>query len=228
MSVLLDHLVVAAANLQQGVDWCEATLGVTPGPGGQHPQMGTHNRLLKIASAAFPLAYLEIIAIDPNAPPPGRVRWFGLDEPALQQRLLQAPQLVHLVARSTQLDMHRYGLVAAGQQPGEPLSASRDIPASGGLPARRLAWQILVRADGSTGCGGALPTLIQWQGTHPAEAMADSGVVLQSLVLHGLPPRTQEVLRLRGVAMHAGPGPAITATLHTPQGSVVLQTAAAA
>jgi hypothetical protein len=228
VSVLLDHLVVAAASLQQGVDWCEATLGVTPGPGGQHPLMGTHNRLLKIASAAFPLAYLEIIAIDPAAPAPGRARWFGLDEPALQARVQRSPQLVHLVARSTQLDMHRYGLIHVGQQPGEPISASRDIPASGELPARRLAWQILVRPDGSTGCGGALPTLIQWQGSHPAETMADSSVVLHSLVLHGLPLRTQDVLRLRGVAMHAGPGAAITATLHTPRGDVVLQTATAA
>lgn len=28
----LDHLVVAAASLAQGVQWCETTLGVTPGP----------------------------------------------------------------------------------------------------------------------------------------------------------------------------------------------------
>ena len=110
MTALLDHLVVAAASLQQGLDWCEATLGVTPGTGGQHPQMGTHNRLLKIETADFPLAYLEIIAIDPAAAPPGRPRWFGLDEPALQARLQQAPQLVHLVARSTQIVRHREAL----------------------------------------------------------------------------------------------------------------------
>ena len=61
---MVDHLVVAAATLAQGVAWCEATLGLTPGPGGKHPLMGTHNRLLKIATAAFPEAYLEIIAID--------------------------------------------------------------------------------------------------------------------------------------------------------------------
>ena len=42
-------------------------LGITPGPGGQHPLMGTHNRLFSIASAAYPQAYFEIIAIDPGA-----------------------------------------------------------------------------------------------------------------------------------------------------------------
>jgi hypothetical protein len=67
----VDHLVVAAATLEQGVAWCEATLGVTPGPGGRHALMGTHNRLLNLGSAAFPHSYLEIIAIDPEAPAPG-------------------------------------------------------------------------------------------------------------------------------------------------------------
>jgi len=37
-------------------------------PGGEHAQYGTHNRLAKIATPAHPLAYLEIIAIDPGAP----------------------------------------------------------------------------------------------------------------------------------------------------------------
>lgn len=44
--------------------------GRHPGPGGEHPQYGTHNRLLKIATPANPLAYLEIIAVNPNAKRP--------------------------------------------------------------------------------------------------------------------------------------------------------------
>jgi hypothetical protein len=216
MSVVLDHLIVAAASLAQGVAWCEATLGVSPGPGGRHPLMGTHNRLLKIATPAFAGAYLEIIAIDPDAPAPGRVRWFGLDEPALQAQLQQGPKLIHLVARSTMLDMHRWGLITVGHKPGDPVAASRDTPA--GL----LSWEILVRDDGRLDCGGALPTLIQWKGPHPTEHMPDSGVTLQALALHGVPERARQVLRLAGVQVHATPGPALTATLATPKGDVVL------
>ena len=63
----LDHLVVMANTLDEGVAWCEATLGVTPGPGGEHPLMGTHNRLLRIDSDAFSRAYLELIAINSKA-----------------------------------------------------------------------------------------------------------------------------------------------------------------
>jgi hypothetical protein len=213
----VDHLVVAASTLDAGVAWCEATLGVTPGPGGQHPLMGTHNRLLKIAGPAFPDSYLEIIAIDPDAVPPGRARWFGLDDAALQARIAGAPQLIHFVARSSMLDMHRWGLITVGCKPGDPVAASRET-AQG-----TLSWQILVRSDGGLDASGALPTLIQWQGTHPTQHMADSGVVLQSLALHGLPARAKDVLRLRGVTVEPGPGPALVARLSTPRGDVMLQ-----
>ena len=71
----LDHLVVLAPSLASGVAWAEATLGVTPGPGGEHPLMGTHNRLLRLrtsndqATTQQGAAYLEIIAINPAATP---------------------------------------------------------------------------------------------------------------------------------------------------------------
>jgi hypothetical protein len=214
-STEVDHLVVAAASLEQGVAWCEVTLGITPGPGGKHPLMGTHNRVFSIASAAFPGAYFEIIAIDPEALPPPRRRWFGLDEPALQQRIADAPRLVHLVARSRMLDMHRRGLVSVGLDPGLPLAMSRDTPQG------RLTWQILVRDDGALQFGGALPTLIQWEGTHPSEHMATCGVTLRELQLGGLPPPVRQQLALQGV-VHA-PAPALRAVLSTPLGDVTLQ-----
>ncbi|HZF80330.1 MAG TPA: VOC family protein [Rubrivivax sp.] len=214
MSVAVDHLVVAAATLEQGAAWCQATLGVTPGPGGQHPLMGTHNRLVKIAGPAFPLAYLEIIAMDPDAAAPARPRWFGLDEPALRARLAKSPRLIHWVARSTMLDMHRWGLITVGQRPGDPVKASRPV-ASG-----TLSWEILVAEDGRPDCNGALPTLIQWHSPHPAETMADSGVSLQALVIGGVPVRARDVLRPRGISWRDEPG--LAATLNTPRGDVTL------
>jgi hypothetical protein len=217
VSAVVDHLVVGAASLAQGVAWCEATLGVTPGPGGRHALMGTHNRLLKIASPNWPEVYLEIIAIDPDGPPPGRARWFGLDDPGLQSRLRSSPQLIHWVARTTTLERDREGLVALGIDPGAAVSASRETPAG------TLAWQILVRADGSLACGGALPTLIQWQGRHPAEAMPASGVSLKTLTLGGVPAAVLEVLRLPGVLPAPTPAPALRAVLATARGEVSLE-----
>ena len=216
MSVQLDHLVVAAATLAQGVAWCEATLGVTPGPGGRHDFMGTHNRLLKIATDTHPGAYLEIIAIDPEAPPPRRARWFGLDDPVLRARLRSGPCLIHFVARSTRLAAQRQALVDTGHDPGTPVAASRATPHG------VLSWDILVRDDGALVCGGTLPTLIQWHSAHPTDFMPESGVTLRALSLRGLPEPARAVLDSRSVHFEASPGPALSATLTTPLGEVVL------
>jgi hypothetical protein len=69
VSGALDHLVVAARTLDEGAAWCADTLGVAPEAGGRHALMGTHNRVLSIAGPGWPRGYLEIIAIDPEAPP---------------------------------------------------------------------------------------------------------------------------------------------------------------
>lgn len=214
MSALaLDHLVVAARSLAQGVAWCEATLGATPGPGGRHALFGTHNRLVRLDGEHFPQAYLEIIAIDPEAPPPARARWFGLDDEAVQASLRAAPQLLHAVVRTTRIEHDRKALLAAGHEPGELLRASRGA----------LSWQIGVRPDGRLEAGGALPTLIQWDGAHPTDAMPGSGLVLQRLVLRGLPARTRAWLSIPGVEALDGPGPALCAMLATPRGERILE-----
>ncbi len=220
----VDHLVVAAASLAQGVAWCENTLGVTPGPGGEHALMGTHNRLLSVATPRFPLAYLEIIAINPAAPgPQNGKRWFGLDDLQLQQRLAAAgPQFVHWVARSTGLQQPMAAYGAAGLDLGVPVAASR--PTAQGL----LQWTIVLRPDGSLLHGGALPTLIQWQGPHPAQAMPPSGVTLQGLELGGaMPDSLQPLLQMPGVQCTRNPGsPALSASLLTPKGLLHLKSPA--
>ena len=102
----LDHLVVLATSLASGVAWAEATLGVTPGPGGEHPLMGTHNRLLRLLNGRGQpgAAYLEIIAINPAATPtlqPPEHRWFDMDDLALRERLNEGGVKNVLVVRGT-------------------------------------------------------------------------------------------------------------------------------
>jgi len=218
MNCDIDHLVIVADTLDQGVAWCEATLGATPGPGGRHAFMGTHNRLLRLSSRVFPNCYLEILAIDPQAPAPAHPRWFGMDNPALQAAVRQAPRLVHAVARSPNIEMHRWGLVSLGAQPGTIVAAERDTPDG------KLSWRILLRDDGRIDCGGVLPTLIQWQGRHPTESMADAGVTLESVILGTLPPRIPPLLALRHVGLDE-PEAALIVRLNTPRGPVTLQTA---
>lgn len=214
MRLELDHLVVAARTLDEGVGWCEATLDVTPGPGGKHPLMGTHNRLLRIASDAFAASYLEIIAIDPDAPPPGRARWFDLD----RLDLAAGPRLVHAVARTTSLDEALHALAAVGIDAGRALEASRDTPAG------RLQWRITIRDDGARPGEGRLPSLIEWGVAHPAAAMADRGVSLHSLAWRGWPAAARSVLSLANAEHTDGDGSAvIEARLATPRGMITLR-----
>ncbi|MBP5990063.1 MAG: VOC family protein [Piscinibacter sp.] len=167
MSWAVDHLVIGAATLAQGAAWCEAAFGVAPGPGGKHALMGTHNRLLSLACEAFPRCYLEIIAIDPDAPAPARRRWFDLDDAAMQAALTAGPRLIHWVARCDDLAAECAARAGTGIDPGEILAAERATPQ--GL----LRWRIAVRADGRRPAGG-LPTLIEWGEVHPADHLAAS------------------------------------------------------
>ena len=101
-------------------------------PGGEHPLMGTHNRLILIGSPTFPDAYLEIIAIHSGAPcarsAPAR-RWFDLDDQELQNQLAKrGPHLVHFVARTARVDEGVRALARAGLDRGEVLPASRPTP----------------------------------------------------------------------------------------------------
>ena len=223
LSSHLDHLVVIAPDLASGVAWCEATLGITPGPGGEHPLMGTHNRLLRIDSPAFVGAYLEIIAINKIAEPQRQAtlkRWFDMDDDAMMQGIeRKGPRLCHWVARVPQLPEVVDRWSALGLDAGRVLQAQRPTPQ--GL----LQWQISVRDDGARLLQGCLPTLIQWGEVHPTSSMAHSGVVLREFSVQH--PHAEllgvalEDAGLQGVHVTTGPV-AMQALLQTPRGEVVL------
>ena len=162
--------MVAARTLEEGAAWIEAKLGVATVPGGKHDLMGTHNRLLSLGPGRF----LEVISIDPDAPPIARPRWFDLDAPAMRERLAQGPALIHWVERTDDLE----GALRDYPDRVEILSLSRG-------PYR---WRIGVRPDGRRPAGGRLPTLIQWEGDlHPAGALPDLGCRLESFDILNAP-----------------------------------------
>ena len=224
-SPCVDHLVVLAADLASGVAWCQRTLGITPTAGGEHPLMGTHNRIFNISSPAHPRAYLEVIAINSGATsarPAGARRWFDMDDAALQQQVAQhGPQLIHWVASVPDVAERCAALSGLDIDRGPVLAASRPTP--NGL----LQWQITVRDDGLRLMDGCLPTLIQWGAVHPCDNLPASGVQLQQLRLqHPQSATLQAACEAIGVASHvaitAGDAPQLAAQLATPQGPVTL------
>ena len=243
MKTQIDHIVIVAKTLEQGVQWCEATLGITPNPGGEHAQFGTHNRLFKVATPGHPLAYLEIIAINLGAKQANNTptaskneskhteakkRWFDMDDAALQAAVATEPRLVHFVAQTDDIQAGRTALKALGIDRGAAVEANRHTRKG------RLEWKITVRDDGQRLFNGTLPSLIQWGKStdaeslrlHPRNTLPRSGVSLQSVAV--MSPSVDKLqaaydaIGFTGVTLTEGPAN-ITVTLKTPKGIVTLQ-----
>ena len=240
----IDHIVVVAQTLEQGIAWCEATLGITPNEGGEHKQFGTHNCLFKIATPQYPLAYFEIIAIKPdatnsiasqaiNTPAIGQkrinsARWFDMDDAELQKAVAVEPRLVHFVAQTADIQAAKSVLKLQGIDRGTAVEASRHTRKG------RLEWKITVRDDGQRLFNGTLPSLIQWGKNadaeplrlHPRNTLPRSGVSLQSVAVTSLSSDKLQAaytaIGLSGVTVSEGERN-LTVTLRTPKGVVTLQ-----
>ncbi len=205
LRLVLDHLATTARTLDEGVAWVRESLGIAMPPGGSHPRMGTHNRLLALGPADF----LEVIAVDPDAPAPGVRRWYGLDSfddsPRIGTWILGTPDIAASLA-----DAH--------PDSGPAVAAIRGD----------LEWLISVPEDGSMPMQGAYPTLIQWpHGPLPVTRMQGGGCSLHSLPVHH-PESAWIAARLKGqfddprVTFADGPVE-IQATFDTPAGRRLLR-----
>lgn len=209
----LDHLVVAATDLDAGEAWLAERLGVPLAAGGRHPGWGTHNRVLSLGGGT----YLELIAIDPSQPAPATPRPFMLDDPALRARLKRAPRLVHWLARSDDLDADIRRLQYL---PGPAMPMTRDA----------LRWRITVPAGGRPPADGLLPTVIQWDvpaAQRPGQRLPAAGVRLTGLTVRGpraVIERRPSVSAPVPIEWVESPDPDapgwLRATLETPRGTV--------
>ncbi|KAL1410194.1 hypothetical protein Q8F55_004199 [Vanrija albida] len=214
MPAQLDHLVITAPSLPEGIAHIEALLGVSLRPirGGEHAGHGTHNALLSLGDNE----YLEILAINPAAPVPPTPRVFGLSGADLSQT-----RLYHWVARADDVAAAAGEFKAAGVDVGAPRPMARG----------ELRWQLTLREDGEVALDGAAPSLIQWasQSPHPvAPALPDVGARLVRLqIKHPQAETIRAALAAAGLAddrvsVSEAPEPALAATISTPTGEHTL------
>lgn len=199
----IDHIVVSATSLAEGVAHVEAALGVTLAGGGKHALMSTHNRLLGLGDL-----YLEVIAIDPDAPDPGRPRWFDLD------RFAGSPCLTNWVAQADDLP----GTLAL-------------CPPGLGTPVEMIRgayrWDYTVPADGCLPFDGCFPAFLHWHGRRPPDDLPDSGLRLTRFELihpqaEALNTALAGVLADPRLIINAGPAKAMRAEFDSPGGRKVL------
>jgi catechol 2,3-dioxygenase-like lactoylglutathione lyase family enzyme len=161
MTVRIDHIAISCTDLAEARAWLESVLGAEMSAEGKHPAMGTHNRLLSLGDSA----YLELIAVDPDATPPGRPRWFDLDH------FSGPPRPTNWILRCDDIGT---ALARAPGGAGVPMALTRGP----------YDWRIAVPEDGRLPFDNLFPALIEWQGPrHPAPDLPDQGLRLRSLRL---------------------------------------------
>lgn len=207
----LDHLIVAAATLEQGEDHLESLLGARPRRGGKHVAMGTHNSVMRLGDGV----YLELIAIDPDGITPDRPRWFDLDQPAMRASLAQQPRLIHWVARCDDIE-----------------AARKVSPSDHGLayPMKRAqySWRMTIPDDGHLPGDGLIPTLIEWADEHhPSDGLADDRIGVVTMAgAHPEPATIRDALAKLGLPemlkVTYAVKPRLAAMLRTPRGTVTL------
>jgi len=202
----LDHIVITAPTLETGVKYVERRLGVRLQPGGEHPKMGTHNCLLKLGDKC----YLEVIAVNPDAPKPPNLRWFELDSPDLSQPI----RLATWIARTN--DIHAASIAS-------PIPLGKIESMSRG----QMNWLISIPENGSLPLQGIAPTLIQWpDDIHPTTSQPESGCKLVYFEgFHPEPAKVIGVIESIGFQDHfsisalaLGQKPYLTAHIQTPNG----------
>lgn len=177
----LDHITVIAPSLADGVAHVRTCLDIDVPFGRQHQDMGTHNHLLRLGERV----YLEIIAVDPDAPRPARRRWFGLDDQAAVRAAWDSGfRLRGWVARTTDIEAV--------------------LSEHAGMLGRKVAFSsrngdffFAIPDDGSLPLDGVAPSVIDRQGKPPpVAAMADPGARLHSVIIeHPDPDRVSDLYR---------------------------------
>ena len=214
----VDHIVLAAKDVERAKTAFEALTGVTPEYGGAHVGRGTCNYLVGLGGAR----YLEIIGLDPEqdtAALKGKIS-FSVDEMGNEAKL------VSWAAATDELD----SIAAAADWVGSPFSMRRATPSG-----KMLEWS-LATSFGSAdekpkdNAQGLLPFFIDWRDTplHPAST-SPKGCRLVSLTLeHPQRSRLVDSLGPLGVlddgvvTATEAPQARMIAVLDTPNGVVAL------
>jgi hypothetical protein len=201
--VHVDHLILGARDLDEGIRRFEERTGVRPLVGGEHPGRGTRNALVSLG----PGLYIEILAPQANAPDSGRVA--------------ELRALTDLVPHGWavfvgDVDAARRRLADAG------LGLSEIQPGSRARPdGSRLQWKTFEIEKPKI---AGIPFFIRWgEGTtHPSQD-SPGGCRLQRL--RAVTPDGDAMRRALAalpldVAAEAGPRAGLDITLECPKGTV--------
>lgn len=207
----LDHLLIGAPTLEDGIAWLEDRTGVRALKGGAHAGLGTWNALASLG----PAQYIEIIAPDPDQP---GVETFYV--PSLRD--FKEPRIATWAARGDDPFPRFTETLPPGFICEPPRTGSRVRP-----DGTRVAWSLAFPRHADRGSlDGALPFFIEWEPGSPHPGLsAPSGLRLVSVsIAHPAHAALNEALLALGIEDEAREAatPSIRVELDTPRGVVVL------
>jgi hypothetical protein len=193
----LDHVILAISHLGKGIEQLGDLCGVSPTPGGKHPQTGTENALLSMGSRA----YTEVLAPQD-----------GVELSPEYQPLRAVTNLMPVgwAVSTRDADLTIQKLRTAGFSVSEPQTGSRQAP--DGSVVRWRTFQLTAPKVASA------PFFIEWDPAtdHPS-ATSPVGCPLQTLELRT--PHDEELRRL--LSLLALPGDVVRS--ETPGLAVTLE-----
>lgn len=203
----IDHFMYAGPDLDVLSQGFAALTGIEAEPGGQHPQIGTHNRLI---GSKGPM-YLELIAPDPTSAARSDLR-AGIDQ-------LPRPCLHRFIMDATGADLDHLVRVYAKVGISAQVHDMHRITPDG----TTLRWRLLVPDENRYGLFA--PFFIDWLHTpHPCTRLAPA---LETLGIEAGHPASEALRALWQdlavpIPLHSADAPYLRLALKTRRGQVAL------
>ena len=206
---MLDHIVLAAQNVQAAVEEIAAATGVRAELGGRFEGRGVYNHLLALQDGA----YLEIIGPDPQQAEHEGALPFGM-------HLTEQTKVAHWCAKAgAEIEQRVASAREAGYDLGEVRPLGRVL-----ADGTRLDWWLSIGGWPPL-MEGLVPFLIDWgDALHPSETAVKGCTLVDFRGRHPDPAAVQAGLAAVGVELRVEQGDeaALFATLEGPGGRITL------
>lgn len=206
---MLDHIVLAAQDVQAAVEEIAAATGVRAELGGRFEGRGVYNHLLALQDGA----YLEIIGPDPQQADHEGALPFGM-------HLTEQTKVAHWCAKAgAEIEQRVASARAAGYDLGEVRPLGRVL-----ADGTRLDWRLSIGGWPPL-MDGLVPFLIDWgDALHPSETAVGGCTLVDFHGRHPDPAAVQAGLAAVGVELRVEQGDeaALVATLEGPGGRITL------
>jgi hypothetical protein len=209
----LDHIMLAAPDLEGAVADFEQRTGVRPSEGGRHPGQGSRNVLATLGNGC----YLEIIGPDLTQ---DRTNNLGevlsrLTTPTLLKFAVGTGDIEAVHRRASKLGL--WPLASSGARAHGPFAMGRTLPTG-----EVLKWRLLLL--GSASYEGYVPFFIQWDSEpHPSQTAATGCGLERFWVEHPDAAGLTQLYSELEVAVDVVPAsqPRLNLVLRTPKGRAI-------